>query len=144
MTVITDKKPSTGWGGARAGAGRKPTGHIKTNFSVTPEEKELLHKYLEALRNGEPPILQEIIKSKMQTYHDEALKQASRSRVNRPRMVLQFYKEQALGELVGILINQNTFNKRVAPLKAEVERQEREALQKWEEERDRNLYTKHE
>lgn len=38
------------WGGAREGAGRKPTGRKKKTFYVTDEEYESLQKYLKELR----------------------------------------------------------------------------------------------
>ena len=38
------------WGGAREGAGRKPTGRKKRNFYITDEEYEDLQKRLEGLR----------------------------------------------------------------------------------------------
>lgn len=40
----------SGWGGAREGAGRKPTGRKKKTFYVTDEEYESLQKYLKELR----------------------------------------------------------------------------------------------
>jgi len=38
------------WGGARPGAGRKPTGRLSKTFRVTEEEYQKLVKYLAKLR----------------------------------------------------------------------------------------------
>jgi len=39
------------WGGAREGAGRKPTGRKKKVYYVTDEEDVQIREYLQKLRN---------------------------------------------------------------------------------------------
>lgn len=42
------------WGGAREGAGRKPTGRKKKIYYVTDDEDAKLREYLQELRNEKP------------------------------------------------------------------------------------------
>lgn len=119
------------WGGKRAGAGRKPTGRSKTYFSLTIEEKEKLQAYLACIRNKQEPVLQDTIRQKMIQYHHDALKQSCQPPISKPALVLQFYKAQALGELIGEKITAPSFRKEVKPLQEEfMRKQETKMLEK--------------
>lgn len=105
--------------------GRKPTGRKRRQMYLTDEEREQLMTLLHDIRHDEKPVRYSAIKTQADAEYKAAIKREAQGS-HRPVHTIGYYRAETLYTLIGIPCKPTPYNREVAQMKEQLERERAE------------------